>query len=32
MSNNPNHMRTELRRVRYLGSARSGTSGSATCG
>ena len=25
MSNNPSHMRTELRRVRYLGSARSGT-------
>ncbi len=29
MSSNPNHMRTELRRVRYLGSAKSGTSGSA---
>jgi succinate dehydrogenase / fumarate reductase membrane anchor subunit len=29
MSDNPNHMRTELRRVRYLGSARSGTAGSA---
>ena len=28
MSNNPNHMRTELRRVRYLGSAKSGTTGS----
>ncbi|RYB03227.1 succinate dehydrogenase, hydrophobic membrane anchor protein [Lichenibacterium ramalinae] len=28
MSNHPNHMRTELRRVRYLGSARSGTTGS----
>ena len=29
MSNHPNHMRTEMRRVRYLGSARSGTTGSA---
>jgi succinate dehydrogenase / fumarate reductase membrane anchor subunit len=29
MSDNPDHMRTELRRVRYLGSARSGTTGSA---
>lgn len=29
MSNHPNHMRTELRRVRYLGSARSGTTASA---
>ena len=29
MSNNPNHMRTEMRRVRYLGSARSGTTGAA---
>ena len=28
MSNHPQHMRTELRRVRYLGSARSGTTGS----
>ncbi len=28
MSNSPNHMRTELRRVRYLGSAKSGTTGS----
>ena len=28
MSDNPNHMRTELRRVRYLGSAKSGTTGS----
>ncbi len=28
MSNSPNHMRTELRRVRYLGSARSGTTAS----
>ena len=29
MSDTPNHMRTELRRVRYLGSAKSGTTGSA---
>jgi succinate dehydrogenase / fumarate reductase, membrane anchor subunit len=29
MSMHPNHMRTDLRRVRYLGSARSGTSASA---
>ena len=28
MSNNPHHMRNEMRRVRYLGSARSGTTGS----
>lgn len=25
MSDSPNHMRTEMRRVRYLGSAKSGT-------
>ena len=29
MSNDPTHMRTNLRRVRYLGSAHSGTTGSA---
>ena len=29
MSFNPDQMRTDLRRVRYLGSARSGTTGSA---
>lgn len=29
MSMNPDGMRTDLRRVRYLGSARSGTTGSA---
>ena len=29
MSLDPNHMRTDLRRVRYLGSARSGTTGAA---
>lgn len=29
MSMQPNQMRTDLRRVRYLGSARSGTTGSA---
>ena len=27
MSMQPNQMRTDLRRVRYLGSARSGTTG-----